>query len=292
MISVNGSGSTWHGLSWTGPGPPNEAMPYVGLVTKDQEMQSEQHGPAAVGNDQAAPVVQPASSAESLENHLGGAEGKRYRAYQFGLVAPHVGRSLLEVGSGLGHFSEQFSGRLEYLIVSDNDPYCIDQLKERYSGRDDVEVLELALPGEVKARRQVDTVVMMNVLEHIADDSEALRDLAAAVEPGGRIVIWVPGYMQLYGDFDRLVGHVTRYTPKTLRRAVEGAGLTVEVCKPVNFLGGIAWWLAVRRAGVGHLNPRLASLYDITVVPVTRVLERFIRPPFGQTVFCVARLPR
>jgi hypothetical protein len=42
---------------------------------------------------------------------------------------PHVGRSLLEVGSGLGHFSEQFSGRLEYLIVSDNDPYCIGQLK-------------------------------------------------------------------------------------------------------------------------------------------------------------------
>ena len=134
--------------------------------------------------------------------------------------------------------------------MSDNDPYCIDQLKERYASRDDVEVLELALPGEVKARRKVDTVVMMNVLEHIADDAGALRDLAACVEPDGRIVIWVPGYMQLYGDFDRLVGHVTRYTPKTLRRAVEAAGLTVEICKPVNFIGGIAWWLAVRLASV------------------------------------------
>ena len=211
-------------------------------------MPRERRSPVAVGDGPAEPVVQPVSSAESLENHLGGAEGKRYRAYQFGLVAPYVGRSLLEVGSGLGHFSEQFSDRLEYLIVSDNDQYCIDQLRERYSGRDDVEVLELALPGEVKAHRKVDTVVMMNVLEHIADDAGALRDLAAVVEPGGRIVIWVPGYMQLYGDFDRMVGHVTRYTPKTLRRAVESAGLTVEVCKPVNFIGGIAWWLAVRRA--------------------------------------------
>ena len=43
---------------------------------------------------------------------------------------------------------------------------------------------------------------------------------------------------------------------------------------------------------VGHLNPRLTSLYDMTVVPVTKVLERIIRPPFGQTVFCVARVPR
>jgi hypothetical protein len=88
-------------------------------------MPSEQHRPADAGNSPAASAVQPVSSANSLENHLGGAEGRRYRAYQFDLVAPHVGRSLLEVGSGLGHFSEQFSGRLEYLIVSDNDPYCI-----------------------------------------------------------------------------------------------------------------------------------------------------------------------
>ena len=254
-------------------------------------MPRERRSSAAVGDGPAEPVVQPVSSAESLENHLGGAEGKRYRAYQFGLVAPHVGRSLLEVGSGLGHFSEQFAGRLDYLIVSDNDAHCLDQLRERYAGRDDVEVLELALPGEVKARSKVDTVVMMNVLEHIADDAQALRDLAAVVEPGGHIVIWVPGYMQLYGDFDRLVGHVRRYTPKTLRHAVESAGLTVEVCKPVNFIGGIAWWLAVRRAGVGHLNPKLTSVYDMTVVPVTKVLERIIRPPFGQTVFCVARVP-
>ena len=253
-------------------------------------MPNEQRSPEP-GADGPAALIQPASSPTSLENHLGGADGRRYRTYQFDLVAPYVGRSLLEVGSGLGHFSERFDGRLEHLIVSDNDPYCISQLRERYRDRDDVEVLDLALPGEVKASCKVDTVVMMNVLEHIPDDAQALRDLAACVEPGGHIVIWVPGYMQLYGEFDLTVGHVRRYTPKTLRRVVESAGLMVEVCKPVNFVGGIAWWLAIRRFGVGSVNPVLASLYDITVVPVTRALERIIRPPFGQTVFCVAKLP-
>lgn len=253
-------------------------------------MPSEQRSPEAVA-DGLATLVQPAASPTSLENHLGGADGRRYRTYQFDLVAPYVGRSLLEVGSGLGHFSAQFSDRLEHLIVSDNDPYCISQLEERYRDRHDVEVLELALPGKINARCKVDTVVMMNVLEHIPDDAQALRDLGACVEPGGRIVIWVPGYMQLYGEFDRTVGHVRRYTPKTLRQVVESAGLVVEVCKPVNFIGGIAWWLAIRRFGVRSANPALASLYDITVVPVTRALERIIRPPFGQTVFCVATLP-
>jgi SAM-dependent methyltransferase len=235
-------------------------------------------------------IVQPAAGEGALENHLGGDEARNYRQYEYDMVAPHVGRSLLEVGSGLGHFSEQLAGRLDYLVVSDNDPYCVEQLRERYDGNDEVEVLDLALPADIKIKRKVDTVVMMNVLEHIEDDVQALKDLAAVVEPGGRIVIWVPGYMQLYGDFDRKVGHVTRYTPKTLGATVQAAGLKAEVLKPINFLGGIAWWVAVRRGGAGYPDPRLVKIYDRTVVPTTRAIERVITPPFGQTVFCVARV--
>lgn len=241
------------------------------------------------GGNQSEHVSQPQAGPASLENHLGGAGGRRYRQYQHDLIAPYVGRSMLEVGSGLGDFAEQFCHRLDHLIVSDSDPYCISRLTDRYAGRDDVDVLELALPGRPGVHRKVATIVMMNVLEHIADDAQALRDLADCLEPGGRIVIWVPGYMQLYGDFDRLVGHCRRYTPATLRQAVASAGLDLEICRPVNFAGGIAWWLTVRRFGVRHASPRLARLYDATVVPVTMVLERVVRPPFGQSVICVAR---
>lgn len=236
-------------------------------------------------------VVQPAAGDEALENHLGGDEAKNYRQYEFDMVAPHVGRSMLEIGSGLGHFADQFLPRLDRLVVSDFDPYCVEQLQKRFEGRDDIDVLQFGLPTEIPLKDKVDTVVMMNVLEHIEDDAEALRSLARVTLPGGRIIIWVPGYMQLYGDFDRKVGHVQRYTPKTLRATVDKAGLEVEVLKPINFLGGIAWWAAVRRGGVGYPDPRLVKIYDRTVVPATRLIERFIRPPFGQTVFCVARVP-
>ncbi len=236
-----------------------------------------------------AQPAQPAAGEGALENHLGGDEARNYRQYEYDMVAPHVGSSMLEIGSGLGHFSEQFLGKLDYLAVSDNDPYCVGELEKRYA--DDKRVLSLALPAEIKIAQQVDTVVMMNVLEHIAEDVKALEDLAAVVVPGGRIVIWVPGYMQLYGDFDRKVGHVTRYTPATLEKSVKAAGLVPEVLKPINFLGGIAWWAAVRRGGVGYPNPKLVKIYDRTVIPLTRTIEKLVRPPFGQTVFCVARVP-
>jgi SAM-dependent methyltransferase len=235
-------------------------------------------------------VVQPAAGDEALENHLGGDEAKNYRQYELDMVAPHVGRSMLEIGSGLGHFAEAFLPRLDRLVVSDFDPYCVEQLKKRFEGRDDIDVLQFGLPTEIPIGEKVDTVVMMNVLEHIEDDVEALRSLAKVTLPGGRIIIWVPGYMQLYGDFDRKVGHVTRYTPATLRSTVSKAGLDIDVLKPINFLGGIAWWAAVRKGGTGAPNPRMVGIYDRYVVPVTRVLDR-VPIPFGQSILGVARVP-
>ena len=103
--------------------------------------------------------------------------------------------------------------------------------------------------------------------------------------------MWVPGYMQLYGDFDRRVGHVRRYTPRTLREAIVSAGLAAAEVRPVNLLGGIAWWLAVRRGGVGSPRPQLLRVYDRVVVPITRALEQRVTPPFGQSIFAVARVP-
>jgi hypothetical protein len=72
---------------------------------------------------------------------------------------------------------------------------------------------------------------------------------------------------------------------------ITAAGLTPELVKPVNLLGGMAWWLTVRRGGVGAPKPALVRTYDRFVVPVTRTLERRITPPFGQSILGVAVVP-
>jgi hypothetical protein len=165
-------------------------------------------------------------------------------------------------------------------------------MARRFADRPEVEarVFDLA-EGAVDLGARVSTVVAINVLEHLDDDTGALRALATMTEPGGRIVLWVPAYMQLYGDFDRAVGHVRRYTPRTMAAAIRASGLEPELVKPVNLLGGVAWWVTVRRGGVGAPNPRLVRTYDRYVVPVTRTLERWVTPPFGQSVLAVARVP-
>jgi hypothetical protein len=137
----------------------------------------------------------------------------------------------------------------------------------------------------------VETVLAVNVLEHLLDDVGALRRMAAVVEPGGSVVVFVPAYPSLYGPHDRAAGHVRRYVPRTLEAAISAAGLRVELLRPVNFLGGIAWWVAVRVGGCSSPRSGMVKVYDRLVVPVVRLMERWWRPPFGQSILCVARVP-
>jgi SAM-dependent methyltransferase len=225
----------------------------------------------------------------TCEHAFGVTAAPRYRQWEYDLVEPFLGHSVLEIGSGMGHFSEKLvEARLDRVVLSDPDELCLEGLRRSYGDRSGVEVTMIALPGPVSLSEPVESVVAMNVLEHIEDDAQALRDLAGAVASGGRIVLWVPAYMQLYGDFDRRIGHFRRYTPTTIRDTVDRAGLRVSHVRPVNLLGGIAWWIAVRRGGAGRPDRRLVWLYDNLVVPVSRTVEKAIRPPFGQSLVCVA----
>jgi SAM-dependent methyltransferase len=227
-----------------------------------------------------------AATGRNLENPSG-TDQRRYRAFQLSLIEPHCGPSVLEVGAGLGEFAAQLTG-LDRHVVTDVDPHAVAAMAARFADRPEVEARVLNLAGgPIDIGTPVSTVVAINVLEHIDDDIGALEALANITEPDGRIVLWVPAYMQLYGDFDRAVGHVRRYTPATMTSAIRSAGLRPTLVKPVNLLGAVAWWLTVRRGGIGAPNPALVRTYDRFVVPVTRAVERRVTPPFGQTVLAV-----
>jgi SAM-dependent methyltransferase len=215
----------------------------------------------------------------------------RYRRYLLDLFEPHCGRTIIEFGSGLGDLAEELRG-YDRLTVTDVDPHCLRELSERFVGRPEIEVKRVDVREPDPVGASADTVLAVNVLEHIVDDVRALRRMAEAVFPGGNLILFVPAYPSLYGPHDRAAGHVRRYVPKTLEAAVVDAGLTVEVLRPVNFLGGIAWWVAVRIGGCSSPNGGLVRLYEQLVVPLVRLMERRWHPPFGQSIFCVARVPR
>lgn len=220
----------------------------------------------------------------------GGPDKPKYRRYQYDLISPHCGSSVLEVGAGLGEFAAQFTGR-DRVVVTDVDPQAVKVAGERFADRPEFETAVLDVGGDMPEIEPVESLIAINVLEHFDDDAGTLRNVASVVRPGGNLVIWVPGYQSLYGDFDRRVGHFRRYDPATLSDAMRRAGHTVKLVRPVNLLGGIAWWAAVRKGGTEGPKPGLVSIYDNYVVPVTRVLDKVLPIPFGQSILGVAQVP-
>ena len=215
------------------------------------------------------------------------ASAHNYRRWIVDLSTPWLGDNPLEVGSGLGHYAEEWAAAGVRMTASEADASRLEALYERFHAHPHVAVRELAVPITESADHSA--IVAINVLEHIADDVEALRAFAGLAGDGGRIVVFVPAFAWALGAFDREIGHFRRYTRRTLRAALEAAGLEVERLHYVNSIGLLAWLLVVRLLGQRPREGMLLRVFDGVVVPVLRWVESRWRPPFGQSLFAVAR---
>jgi len=216
-------------------------------------------------------------------------EAVNYTRWIYSMMEPHLGTRVLEVGAGHGTMTNMLHDGRE-LVVTDVSPRCVALLRERFSAQPGIEVLEADIVGTPGAGG-FDGVVMVNVLEHVADDKAALRRLYDAMVPGGRLVVLVPAFEALYSDFDRRIGHHRRYEVADLRTAVGDAGFEVVEVRYVNSVGAVAWWLVARQLGWIPTRRWSALTYDQVVVPVLRRVETRWSPPFGQSLLCVARRP-
>ena len=224
--------------------------------------------------------------AEALDNLVA---ASNYADWIVEMAAPHLGAEILEVGAGHGTLTQRLAAHGK-VTATDLSPRCVAALRERYGGWDAIEVVH----GDVDAlagTRMFDAAVLVNVLEHIPDDRAALRSLWDTLRPGGTVVLFVPAFEALYGEFDRMVGHYRRYRRSELADLLADTGFDVVEARYVNCVGALAWWLMVRQLGRFPKTARSIRLYDQTVTRVVRRAEGFRAPPFGQSVFCVGRRP-
>ena len=161
-------------------------------------------------------------------------------------IKPYIGKHVLEIGAGIGNLSRiLMSGRKRY-IATDLDPEHLERLRSRLSGRPHLEtaVLDAARAGDAYAfRGQMDTVVCLNVVEHIEDDLGALRTIHASLQDGGRAVILVPEGQSIYCGLDEELGHWRRYSEDQLRGRMVEAGFHVETVLRFNRVSRPGWWL-------------------------------------------------
>lgn len=242
----------------------------------------------------------------------------RYNRWQYDVIAPWIGKRVLEVGSGVGNMSEHLvAHQREFVVLTDVDEWYRRRLRERFADlpsvpegevpdtaqsnprlirsgdlrrkADEVVVDSLTLPDdEAPTRfkgRRLDTVVALNVVEHIEDDVGALRTIAGLLAPGGRAVILVPALRAIFGSLDEELGHFRRYSRASLAAAFSAAGLQLERMFWYNRVGVLGWWLNARVRRVKRIPIGQLRAFD-RLVPTLRY-ERFFPLPFGQSLVAI-----
>jgi 2-polyprenyl-3-methyl-5-hydroxy-6-metoxy-1,4-benzoquinol methylase len=217
---------------------------------------------------------------------------QRYFAWQARLARQELGRRVVEVGCGVGNFTRHLLDR-ELVAALDVEADCVAQLQLNLNHPANViaKQMDVVDPAFVDLRDlAIDSIVCMNVLEHVRDDLLALRNMAAVLPPGGIAVLIVPAFEALYGPIDNKLGHYRRYSKKGMRALAASAGFDVKSMRYMNSIGCIGWWINAKILQRTEQSEKQIRTFDKFIVPPLAWLEQRIEPPLGQSLFVVLTL--
>ncbi len=208
-------------------------------------------------------------------------------------VQPFLGTDILEVGMGIGIFTQKLLSRGRVFGV-DIVPEFVEEARRRLGERQDLaarvaDIGGAVLPDSLRGRA-FDTIVCMNVLEHIEDDRGTLSRFFGLLKPGGKLVLVVPAYRWLYNPLDAHDGHFRRYGRAELNERLRTAGFDVIHESRFNIFGIAGWFLNGTIFRRKDLPPGQMGLFN-KVAPFLFRFERLIGPPVGLSLLAVGAKP-
>lgn len=219
-------------------------------------------------------------------------QAPRFNAWMYDSIRPWLGKRLAELGAGRGNLSLHLRQGREVLLTDQRDDH-VALLQARWGREPGVTVarLDMTRAEDHAAIRHFrpDTVVFLNVLEHIADDRLVLHLLHESVPSGGRLVVLVPYGMAYFSAFDREIGHHRRYGKGELEGKAQEAGFVVEHQHYFNKPGKLAWFLANTLGRRKRISPWQLRIYN-TLTPLFRIWDQVV-PGTGLSTVVVCRRP-
>jgi SAM-dependent methyltransferase len=220
------------------------------------------------------------------------AAARNYYAWIARRFAPFLGERVLEAGAGTGTFSQVLlaTGQVKRLVALEPAANTYPLLARTFAGDQRVTAMQGYL-GAVELAEQVDSLVAVNVLEHVLDDTGFLQTARAAVKPGGHLLLFVPALPAIFGSLDEAFEHHRRYTRVSMSKLLANTGWQVISVRYTNLPGVLSWFIAGRILRQRTLDSRSVSLYDRLIVPPVAWIETLLPPPIGQSLLVIARNP-
>jgi glycosyltransferase involved in cell wall biosynthesis len=216
----------------------------------------------------------------------------RFNLWMADTIRPYVGDRVLEIGSGIGNLSRALlPGRRRY-VATDINPEHLARLAARFHHRLNLEshFCDLQKPADfVPFADSMDTVICLNVLEHVEDDPLGLKNIYSILDHGGRAIVLVPEGMGVFGTIDVALGHYRRYSVEELTKKMEAAGFQVERVLRFNRVSRFPWFVSGRILKRTSLDWNQMQLYD-RLVWLWRRIDPYL--PWSPTsIIGIARKP-
>lgn len=218
-------------------------------------------------------------------------EARNYYRWILERFTPYLGNTVIEVGAGIGNFSDYLvnTSDLTRLFLVEPSQNLFPHLKDRFSGRANVRILHGCLEDVATDIPPVNSIVLVNVLEHMEHDEGFLEVAYNLLLPGGALLLLVPALPWLYGTLDEAFGHYRRYTKSSLSAKLARKGFRQVSTRYLNLVGVAAWYLTgaiLRRA---TLRSQDVKFYDTRILPWILAFEKYWEPPIGQNLLAIWR---
>lgn len=219
------------------------------------------------------------------------AEAVHYNHWIYQMLQPFLGGRILEIGCGTGNLTGDLALHGKILAVDLHSGYLL-AAKARLKGRSGISFKKVDLGKGLLSLKafKADTIVCVNVLEHLFDDRQVLEHCYKLLPPGGKLLLFVPALPSLYGSMDKSYGHFRRYALGDLRDKMLETGFQVDFCRYLNLLGVLGWWFNGKILKRKIIPKSQILLYDRVVRLIARI-EKYLPRPIGLSLFCVGLKP-
>lgn len=209
----------------------------------------------------------------------------RYSTWMYHIYENYVGQRIFDVGAGMGRMVRYYIDRAEVVLATDIFQHQVDYMNEAFKEYPAFKAMVVdIMQDDLKTYQgQFDTVICINVLEHLADDYKAVAKMKSLLMERGKLIIMVPAWQKLFCDMDRNVGHYRRYDPGRLEDIAAKNEMNIVKHHYFNCLGVIPYWLKGKRKveKSGSFSTSMSSTDSRIYNLATRILEPLekIYPP-------------
>ncbi|MGV8140995.1 MAG: class I SAM-dependent methyltransferase [Candidatus Woesearchaeota archaeon] len=223
-----------------------------------------------------------------LQEHIN-ENAYNYNIELYKLIKPYIGRSILDVGCSIGNITKFFLSKNNNVVGIDVVSESVGIIKKKFSKNKKFKAYHMnAEDNKILSLKnnKFDTIVCINVLEHIKGDLKTLKNFHNLLESKGKLVLFVPAIPALYGSVDKADHHFRRYTKKILRKKLMDSKFRITRMKYINFLGIFGWYLNGKILKKNKVDANMLGFYN-KIVPLLFKMEKHIPLPIGLSIFCV-----